>query len=114
MSMMPTVVIVPGLRDAVAEHWQTHLAGELRAAGRPLAEVPAMGRNDLSCEDRVAVLEEAVLFAPGPLLLVAHSGGCITVAHWVARGGSIGMVIGALLATPPDFERELPAGYPQR
>lgn len=27
----PTVVIVPGLRDHVPDHWQTHLAHELPA-----------------------------------------------------------------------------------
>ena len=53
----PTVLIVPGLRDAVAEHWQTLLEARLRAAGRPVASVPPMGREDLSCSARVAAIE---------------------------------------------------------
>lgn len=108
----PTVVIVPGLREAVPGHWQTLLAAELRAAGRPLREVPPMGRSELDRAARVAALEREVLAAGGPVLLVAHSGGCITVVHWAAAGGGTAAVAGALLATPPDFERELPAGYP--
>ena len=37
-----TVLIVPGLRDAVAQHWQTLLEARLRAAGRPVASVAAV------------------------------------------------------------------------
>ena len=40
----PTVLVVPGLRDAVAQHWQTLLEARLRAAGRPVASVLPMGR----------------------------------------------------------------------
>ena len=48
----PTVLIVPGLRDQVALHWQTLLEARLRAAGRPVASVPPMGRVDLACAQR--------------------------------------------------------------
>ena len=33
---VPTVLIVPGLRDHVAQHWQTLLAAELASAGKPV------------------------------------------------------------------------------
>ena len=49
-----TVLIVPGLRDAVATHWQTLLEARLRAAGRPVASVPPLGREDLDCARKVA------------------------------------------------------------
>ena len=106
----PTVLIVPGLRDAAAEHWQTLLEAQLRAAGRPVAGVPPMGRDDLDCAARVAAIERAARSIAGPLVIVAHSGGCIMVAHWAQQTRRA--VQGALLATPPDFESPMPVGYP--
>lgn len=106
----PTVLIVPGLRDAVAEHWQTLLHDELQAAGRPVYGVPPMGRTDLDLAQRVAAIECAAQAIEGPLVIVAHSGGCIMVAHWAQHTNR--PVQGALLATPPDFDRALPPGYP--
>ena len=46
----------------------------------------------------------------GPSDIVAHSGGCIMVAHWAAQTRRA--VHGALLATPPDFDQPMPEGYP--
>ena len=106
----PTLLVVPGLRDAVAQHWQTLLEARLRAAGRPVASVLPMGREDLSCAARVAEIERAAQAIEGPLVIVAHSGGCVMVAHWALKTRRA--VRGALLATPPDFEKPLPAGYP--
>ena len=106
----PTVLIVPGLRDAVAQHWQTLLEARLRAAGRPVAGVLPIGREELSCAARVEALERLAQSIEGPLVLVAHSGGCIVVAHWARKTRRA--VRGALLATPPDFDKTMPAGYP--
>jgi predicted alpha/beta hydrolase family esterase len=106
----PTVLIVPGLRDAVATHWQTLLETRLRAAGRPVAGVPPMGREDLDCARKVAAIEQAAQAIDGPIVIVAHSGGCIMVAHWALQTQRA--VQGALLATPPDFEAPMPEGYP--
>ena len=49
---MPTVLIVPGLRDAVEQHWQTLLAADLAARGRRVRTVPPMGRTDRSSSAR--------------------------------------------------------------
>ncbi len=106
----PTVLIVPGLRDAVAQHWQTLLEARLRAAGRPVASVPPMGREDLDCAARVAAIERAAQAIEGPIVIVAHSGGCIMVAHWACSTRRA--VHAALLATPPDFDTAMPEGYP--
>lgn len=109
-SAAPTVLIVPGLRDSVAQHWQTLLETRLRAAGRGVVCVPAMGRDDLDCTRRVAAIERAAGAVSGPVVIVAHSGGCIMVAHWARRTQRT--VLGALLATPPEFDRAMPDGYP--
>jgi predicted alpha/beta hydrolase family esterase len=101
-----TVLIVPGLRDHVAEHWQTVLA-----TGLPrVRSVPPMGRADLSCSARCAAIEREAQAAEGPLVIVAHSGGVVMLAHWAQQTRR--PVLGALLATPPDFERPMPEGYP--
>jgi predicted alpha/beta hydrolase family esterase len=101
-----TVLIVPGLRDHVAEHWQTWLASSLPS----VRTVTPMGRDDLECARRVAAIEREATAIDGPLILVAHSGGVIITAHWARR--SKRRVQGALLATPPDFEQPMPSGYP--
>ncbi len=105
---MTTVLIVPGLRDHVPQHWQTLLAQRLPR----VHTVPPMGREDLNCQDRVNAIEAAVAAIDGPLIIVAHSGGCIMVAHWAKQTALYGQVRGALLATPPDFEVPMPEGYP--
>ena len=48
----PTVLIVPGLRDAIAQHWQTLLEVRLRTAGRPVVSVPTMGKDNLWNQSR--------------------------------------------------------------
>ncbi|MBL8351121.1 MAG: serine hydrolase family protein [Burkholderiaceae bacterium] len=102
--------MVPGLRDAVAQHWQTLLEARLLAAGAPVASVPAMGREDLDCAAKVAAIERCAQAVDGPIVIVAHSGGCIMLAHWARQTRR--PVLGALLAAPPDFERPMPEGYP--
>lgn len=108
LSTPATVLIVPGLRDHVAQHWQTLLAAQLPRAHT----VPPLGREDLDCQRRVDAVEHAIRSIHGPVVVVAHSGGCITVAHWAARTRLGGRVRGALLATPPDFDQPMPEGYP--
>ena len=106
MTAEATVLIVPGLRDHVAQHWQTLLAARLPR----VRQVPAMGRADLDCALRVAAIERELAAIAGPVIVVAHSGGAIMFVHWAARHRR--PIQGALLATPPDFERQMPEGYP--
>jgi predicted alpha/beta hydrolase family esterase len=105
----PTILIVPGLRGPLPLHWQSLLAERLVQEGRAVQTVPPMGEH-LDCAKHVAALEAHASAIDGPLLLVAHSGGCHTVAHWASK--SERPVAGALLAVPPDFERPMPAGFP--
>ncbi|PIT77105.1 alpha/beta hydrolase [Limnohabitans sp. G3-2] len=106
--MTATVLFVPGLRDPVAQHWQTLLAAEWPDAHT----VPPMGREDLDCARRVNAIEAAVSAIQGPVILVAHSGGCIMVSHWAQSTAQASRIQGALMATPPDFEAPMPEGYP--
>lgn len=101
-----TVLIVPGLRDDVPQHWQSLLVARLP---RVRVVAPA-GRENLDCAGRVEAVEQQACAAEGPLVVVAHSAGVITTVHWAQRTRC--QVRGALLAAPPDFERPMPEGYP--
>ncbi|WP_434034761.1 RBBP9/YdeN family alpha/beta hydrolase [Cupriavidus sp. a3] len=103
--MHPTILIVPGLRDHVAEHWQTLLEAKLTNA----ASVPPLEQDKLSCAARVAAIDEVYGRIKGPVILVAHSAGVMIAVHWARQYRR--RIHGALLATPPDFETPLPAGH---
>jgi predicted alpha/beta hydrolase family esterase len=102
-----TVVLVPGLRGPVEDHWQTRLAATLPGARM----VPPLGRDDPSLIARTAMLDRIVEDVEGPVVLVAHSAGVLATAHWAATYTGTA-VVGALLATPPALAAELPPEYP--
>lgn len=119
MTRPSTVLLVPGLRDHVPDHWQTLLAARLPR----VHTVPPLEQDKLSCAARVQALDQALQAIDGPVILVAHSAGVMTVAHWAARmsqarqsqarqSQSHRPIKGALLATPADMEIPFPAGYP--
>jgi predicted alpha/beta hydrolase family esterase len=101
-----TVLIVPGLRDHMPEHWQTFLAEELPGS----RTVPPLEHDKLSRAARVEALDHEIRAIEGPLILAAHSAGVLTVVHWAQTHDR--PIRGALLATPADVETPLPAGYP--
>jgi predicted alpha/beta hydrolase family esterase len=104
-----TVLIVPGLRDAVPEHWQTHLERKLRNA-RAVPRMNPDSPDKLSCAAWVARLDASLADIDGPVVLVAHSAGVAIVVHWAQRHTR--PIRGALLATPPVLESPLPPAYP--
>lgn len=105
-----TVLIIPGLRDHVAEHWQTLLEAKL-AKSRRVRSVPPLTHDKLSCAARVQAIQRALEQIDGPVILVAHSGGVIMLVHW-AQQYRRNDIVGAVLAAPADLETPLPAGYP--
>jgi len=109
MTTTATILIIPGLRDHVAEHWQTLLEAEL-APTRPVRSVPPLESDKLNCAARVEAIQQTLASITGPVIAVAHSGGVIMLVHWAQKYRR--PLQGALLAAPPDFETPLPAGYP--
>lgn len=94
-----SIIIVPGWRDSGPGHWQTLWAERLPQARRVV-------QDDWHTPTRsawVARLEETVLEQPGPVVIVAHSLGCITTAHMKPEAAA--RVRGALLVAPADPER---------
>jgi uncharacterized protein len=102
-----TVVLVPGLRGHVEDHWQTRLAAALPGARM----VAPLGRTNPALQARVTLLDQVVEQVAGPVVIVAHSAGVLVTAHWAARFSPT-RVVGALLATPPALATELPPEYP--
>ena len=97
----PTVLILPGWQGSGPDHWQSrwerrhgHQRVDQHDWMRPL-------RGDWT-----ARLEDVVSAQPGPVLLAAHSLGCILTAWWAAHTRHAGRVAGALLVAPPDLERD--------
>lgn len=101
----PVILTVPGLGNSGPGHWQTIWE----------ARLPRCRRVDLGLwEDPhrntwVNKLNLAIQRAEGPVVLAAHSLGCLAVAWWAEYeqpGGPVdgGKVIGALLVAPPDVE----------
>ncbi len=102
----PTILIVPGLRDHMPDHWQTILAQQMPDA----VTVPRLERDKLSCAAWVGLLDQSLRAIEGPVVLVAHSAGVMIVAHWAQKHRHA--IRGALLAAPADLESPLPEGYP--
>lgn len=92
-------LIIPGLAGSGPHHWQTYWEHDLPNASR--VEMP-----DWNAPRRtawVSALDRAIAAADDPPILVAHSLGCIAVAHWAALGNA--RIRGALLVAPPDLDR---------
>ncbi|MGQ8880274.1 RBBP9/YdeN family alpha/beta hydrolase [Delftia sp. NA_296.1] len=94
------VWLLPGWQNSDADHWQSRW--EQRHGYRRLEQ------NDWDRPlrgDWSARLQETVLDAPRPVVLVAHSLGCILVAWWAAHSPlAARKVRGALLVAPGDTE----------
>ena len=97
--MSATVLILPGWQGSGPEHWQMRWAR--------LHAYTVVEQNDWLNPlrgDWMARLDEAVIDAPGPVVFVAHSLGCILVTAWAATSRHTGRVQGALLVAPGDTE----------
>lgn len=73
-----SVLVVPGWQNSGPEHWQSQWQAQQPDWQR------VMQRDWLTPQlaDWVAALDAAIVAATQPVLLVAHSLGCVTVAHW--------------------------------
>ncbi len=107
MSTKATILIIPGLRDHVEEHWQTLLAAQLEK----VRTVPPTEVDKLSCANRVARIQAELDQIEGAVILVAHSAGVLMTIHW-AQIYSSQKIKGALLVTPPDLKQSWPENYP--
>lgn len=96
-------LLVPGWQGSADEHWQSHWQRSLPGSAR----VEQLDWLNPKREDWVAELQRNIDSDPRPTLLIAHSLGCITVAHWAAQAPleSLSRVRAALLVAPADVQR---------
>ena len=98
----PLILTVPGLDNSGPGHWQTlweNSRGDCR-------------RVDLGMWDRphrntwINKLNLAIRAADRPVVLVAHSLGCLAVAWWAQMEPTqaIGRVVAAMLVAPPEVD----------
>ena len=99
LSIRPSIVIVPGWRDSGPGHWQSRWAERLAGAVR-------VTQDDWITPSRaawVASIRQTILSQPAPVVIAAHSLGCIATVHLPAD--AVQRIQGALLVAPADPER---------
>jgi len=99
----PVVLIVPGLNNSNPNHWQSLWERQRADCHR----VDLGMWDDPHRNTWVNKLNLAIHQAGRPVVLVAHSLGCLAVAWWAEyEQPTFGNpVVGALLAAPPDVDR---------
>lgn len=99
--------VVPGLGSSGPDHWQTYFE-------RQNPDFTRIQQREWDAPDRaewVETLEQALAGEDlGQVVLIAHSLGCVTVAHWAAAYGH--RIKGALLVAPSDVETPQYATFP--
>lgn len=101
----PRILMVPGLNNSGPGHWQTLWEEALPDCQR----VPLGNWAQPDRDIWVNRLDVAIREADRPVLLVAHSLGCLAVAWWAATlwPGADCPVAGALLVAPPEVDHRL-------
>jgi predicted alpha/beta hydrolase family esterase len=102
MSQTSTILIVPGWRDSGPGHWQSLWAESIEGAVR-VQQDNWIFPTRTAWVGRIA---ETILAQAGPVVLVAHSLGCIASMHLPPEAAA--SVHGALLVAPADPERRAP------
>ena len=98
----PGVLLLPGLGDSGPRHWQSHW----QALGR-FKKVDFQGWANPKLHEWLPVLDRAVRESPRPVVLAAHSLGCLAASWWATLFWSEAFrekVAGALLVAPPDVD----------
>ncbi len=98
----PHILTVPGVDDSGPRHWQTIWEKELSGCTR--ADLGSWHRPNRNAW--VNRLNLAIREVGGPVVLVAHSLGCLAVSWWaqMERPAYGDPVVGALLVAPPEVD----------
>ncbi|MCP2366763.1 putative alpha/beta hydrolase family esterase [Agromyces flavus] len=102
--------MVPGIGGSEPAHWQSRWQSVLLDAHR----IAPRSWDEPDLDDWVDAIDRAVGHARPVPVLVAHSLGCLAVAHWAVRvDDAATRVAGAFLVAPPDPAcPEFPAAAP--
>ncbi len=103
IATLDSVLILPGIGDSGPGHWQSLW----QAANPGFQRVAHRDWDQPVCREWVATLDRTLRAMQAPVVLVAHSLGCLLVAHWAQS--TTQAVKAALLVAVPDPEA---AGFP--
>jgi len=93
-----SVLVIPGWNGSGAGHWQTIWEQKYTRFQR----VEQRNWTRPPRTDWIGQIGADLDSAPSPVFLVAHSLGCLAVAHWAAAAGKkTDRVAGAFLVAPP-------------
>lgn len=96
---MTHYLIIPGLGNSGPAHWQTWFEKTIPNCKRIEQkewDSPALTDWLMAIDHAVAALD------PSSVVLIGHSLGCSTIAHWAEHSGKI--IKGAMLVAPSDIE----------
>lgn len=97
---MTNYLIIPGLGNSGPDHWQTFF----EESGSNFYRVEQQEWDAPDCEDWVKTIDHTIRqFDPSTVVLIGHSLGCTTIAHWAS--GHQTRIKGALLVAPSDIEQ---------
>lgn len=102
MTATTSIIIVPGWRDSGPGHWQSLWAEQLPHTRRVEQDDWVSPRREAWVERLAQTVGEAAAHG-GPVVVVAHSLGCIATAH--LPPAVMRLIGGALLVAPADPER---------
>lgn len=96
---MTNYLTVPGLGNSGPEHWQTYFEKQLMNCRR----INQLNWDAPRCSDWIAAIDKEVSkYENNTVVLIGHSLGCATIAHWAEKYKKI--IKGALLVAPSDLE----------
>ncbi|MFI5188556.1 MAG: RBBP9/YdeN family alpha/beta hydrolase [Chitinophagales bacterium] len=96
---MNNYFIVPGLGNSGPEHWQSFFEKK----GNNFKRIHQQEWDAPVCEDWIATIDKVISnYDPSTAILIAHSLGCVTVAHWAKQYKK--KIKGTLLVAPSDAE----------
>lgn len=90
------VLVVPGIGNSGPSHWQSQWQARYPDWRRLALE----DWDNAVCNDWVAAIERQLPVKREQTVLIAHSLGCLAVAHWATRHAA--SIRGALLVAVPD------------
>lgn len=99
MRSMINYFIVPGLGNSGPEHWQSYFEKQ----GAHFKRIDQQEWEAPRCEDWIETIDRTLTgYDLSTIVLIAHSLGCSTVAHWAKKYQR--QIKGALLVAPSDLE----------
>jgi predicted alpha/beta hydrolase family esterase len=96
---MTNYFILPGLGNSGPQHWQTHF----EHSGANFHRINQQEWDAPVCDDWINTIDATLSnYDLSTIVLIGHSLGCVTIAHWAARFNKI--IKGAMLVAPSDIE----------